>query len=164
MIANTFSEHMFKFEINELQQQSPPLFELATKLTLETANYLKKDGPYHPSLEDIRNLNTLIDFRKWLMEEHGKITQAEIDEVSIEVQQKLERLKEQAFSRFYDQNTYYLAIGKTFIFTLVAHIKPELGPAIALGEIISSLTNAEHTKKEQYANFLITAHKKLRKK
>lgn len=82
-------------------------------------NYLSKQGPYHPCIEDLRNNNYLIDFRKWIIENHNAIQNREIQEICTDVEHTIKDTKDKVFDKYLDKDkhTFCFSTGITIIKT-----------------------------------------------
>lgn len=116
LIANS------RFSINESMSSNRDA-EAAEKILIpDIPNYLSTNGPYHPCMEELRGNQYLIDFRKWIMENHNTIQKKEISEMCSDVHRTIEETKKTVFKKYLEDNSKYsfgLSCGKTIIRTAV---------------------------------------------
>ena len=157
MVTNTFSQNMFAFDSDD-QGQSPPMFDLITRLVIETDNYLSKDGPGHPSIDEVRSIPDLVSFRKWLLAEHGNLQQAEIQCIVEDVQKQVKEKSDLISSKYYDARTRHRTTAKTVFLTVLGQAIPAVALVSNIKNLIEEIKNTQELERNRWKGFLISAH------
>lgn len=70
-------------------------------------NYLHKEGPYHPCIEELRENKYLVDFRKWIISNHNSIQKKEVNEICADVERTIKDTQEKVFNKYLNDNSKY---------------------------------------------------------
>ncbi|WP_416065329.1 hypothetical protein ACK9YZ_00690 [Rhizobium sp. ZK1] len=66
----------------------------------KTHDYISQNGPYHPSIEELRHDDLLVHFRKWLDDQDSRLSNAEIADIEADVDAKIAELQDKSIRKF----------------------------------------------------------------
>ncbi|PQO93336.1 hypothetical protein C5614_23960 [Massilia phosphatilytica] len=113
---------------------------LAQMLVIENIpNYLTPQGPYHPVIDEVRANKYLADFRKWISQQSGVASAAEVKEHKEEVEHALRDAQENLFLKHLDAKRHYQSVGKAMLGDAVGLLFPLTGTVTAVAETGANL-------------------------
>ncbi len=99
-------------------------------------NYLTQLGPYHPSIEEVRENEFLKSYRNWISDKKLKYDIKELEYHKREIENQLELAQKQIFLKYLDPKSTYKSIGKTVVGAIADNIIPFVSTVYAVGEEI----------------------------
>lgn len=116
--------------------------ELSSTLILNgIPNYLTRQGPYHPVVEELRDNKNLKYYRKWVMSAHPRLLSVEMKEAQEAIEQELLDIQEKIMLRYFDEHSIKSLVkssAKTIICASLETI-PVVGPIV--GGIVGMATD-----------------------
>lgn len=107
--------------------------ELSSTLILNgIPNFLTRQGPYHPVIEELRDNKYLKYYRKWIMSAHPHLLSVEMKEAQEAIEQELQDIQQKMMMRYFDEHSKKSLIkssAKTVICTSLEAV-PVVGPII----------------------------------
>lgn len=123
-------------------------------------NYLTPQGPYHESIDEIRENIYLKDFRNWIINQSKNPNKKEITEIKKSVENELIKAQHDVFIKNLESQNCYKSIGKAVLSDLAGLAVPLLGTAEATVNAIKS--KPEHNNMK-WQGFVIDTRYKLQK-
>ncbi len=82
--------------------------ELADRLLTfpELFDYIASEGPYHPAIEEIRNDQLLIEFRKWVSGNQTKLDNTELSMIETDVNHRLSELRRKSLEKYVERKSF----------------------------------------------------------
>lgn len=124
-------------------------------------NYLERYGPYHPCMEEIRDSQFLIDYRKWLLENHGHLQTMEVVEMQESVEREISRIYTDVLLK-YLQNNSFGGLAKTTsktVFNTTMGALPIIGLPFSVGagsiDIAKSAKQSNAAQKVRWSGFIL---------
>ena len=149
----------FKFNEHSSHKEAATVEKIVIS---DIPNYLCADGPYHPCIEELRNNVYLKDFRKWVIENHNAIQNSEINEMCLDVKQKIEETKNQVFKKYLEDNSRYVfftSTGKTVLKTSAGIVCTPISIADAISGIVIHGKKSLQAKSDRWQGFVVDAKK-----
>lgn len=135
--------------------------QLAELLVLNNIpNYLSKNGPYHPVIDEVRENKYLVDFRKWISDFPKMTSQAEVREMKKEVEQALQDAQDQLFLKHLEPARHFKSVGKAMLGDAIGIAFPLAGTVTALAEAGVDLASS---KNQRWQGFLVGARSQARR-
>lgn len=125
-------------------------------------NYLNKQGPYDPCMEELRSNQYLIDFRKWIIDNHYSIQRKEINEICSDVEHAIEETKDKVFNKYLEDNSkyaFYRSTGTTILKTGLGSLCPAISILDAITGISKACSDAGDVKSDRWQGFVINSRK-----
>lgn len=147
--------------------------ELSSTLILNgIPNYLTRQGPYHPVVEELRDNKNLKYYRKWIMSAHPHLLRVEMKEAQEVIEQELLDIQEKMMLRYFDEHTIKSLVtssAKTVICTSLEVI-PVAGPIIGgivgmatdVVEFASDAKEMKNSDNDRWAAFTVEARNTLK--
>lgn len=147
-----------RFCMNEFLS-SPSDAEVIEKIIIpDVPNYLNKEGPYHPCIEELRENKYLIDFRKWIINTHNTIQKSEINEICADVDRTIKYTQEKVFNKYLNDNSkykFFKSSSKTVVKTVAGIISIPFSIAEAIAEITINGKNTLEVNGDRWQGFVI---------
>ena len=127
-------------------------------------NYLSKEGPYHSCFEELRENKYLVDFRKWIIENHNTIQKNEITEMCNDVNQIIKDTQDRVFLRYLEDNNKYAfskSTGKTILQTGIGIVSAPFSIADALLGIAINGKNMVKANGNCWQGFVISSRRAI---
>lgn len=121
-------------------------------------NYLNKEGPYHPCMEELRENKYLVDFRRWIISQSTTFQKSEINEICADVDRTIKETQERVFNKYLNDNSIYSffrSSSKTAIKTGAGIIWTPFSIMDAIAGIIINGKNALEVKGDRWQGFVI---------
>jgi len=109
LITNSFSQRW-------LEEPNNPILkaQMAEKLVIDyVPNYLSREGPYHPCVDEARENPFLRDFRKWIINQPVHTSEKELLEIKESVETAIRQSQDEIFLKYLDPKSHYKSVGKT---------------------------------------------------
>lgn len=139
--------------------------EVAEKIVIsDIPNYLNKQGPYHPCMEDLRNNQYLADFRKWIIENHNTIQNKEIKEICTDVERTIKDTRDKVFNKYLEDNNKYsfcVSTGTTILKTGMGILCTPISILDAIAGIRSSGKNVLKVNGDRWQGFVVNSRNKI---
>jgi len=150
-ITNKFTESWLKGS-----SQAYNKLTLAEMLVIDKIpNFLDSRGPYHPCVDLARESNNLKAYRKWVVENSGKIDTNEIKDVKDEVENEISKLQDELFLKYLDPKNCVFSTGKTI---LGAGVDAISGVPLSTGAgLIGNMLDVYGKKNKRWQAFVIEA-------
>ncbi|MCI8485110.1 MAG: hypothetical protein HFH41_12350 [Lachnospiraceae bacterium] len=152
LIANS------RFCMNEFVQSNYDLGVVEKIVIPDIPNYLSKEGPYHPCMEELRENTYLTDFRKWVTEHHNHIQNSEVDEICRDVNKTIKDTEEKILNKYLkDHNKYafFRSSGTTIIKTAFGIASIPFSIADAFFGIAIAGKNAHRVSNDRWQGFVV---------
>ena len=137
-VTNRFTTPIVERFTKDTQQLSTTISNLAiiaeSVLLDRIPNYLSKDGPYHPSIEEARADSFLADYRKWVTSHPRLQNENEIMEVVQAANASFKRLQNDVFNKYLARSTPYYTIGKGILYSIIDLLALGTGTAASVIE------------------------------
>ncbi len=121
-------------------------------------NYLNKEGPYHPCMEELRENRYLIDFRKWIVRNHNSIQYSEVNEICEVVDRSIKETNDRLFKKYLDDSSkysFFASTGKTIIKTAAGIISTQCSILDALLGITINGKNTFKANCDRWQGFVV---------
>lgn len=142
--------------------------EIAEKLIIPNIpNYLSKEGPYHPCMDELRESKYLIDFRKWIIENHNNIQTNEINEICTDVEKIINNTKDKVFNKYLEDNSkfaFYSSTGTTILKTGAGIIYAPISVLEAIAQVRLAGKRALEIQADRWQGFVINSRSVLNSK
>ncbi len=130
LITNSFSERLLEIPKNPILKTT-----LAEVLTIDyVPNYLTPLGPYHPSIEEVRENSYLKDFRKWVVAQKSPTKRKEILEMKRDVEYTIQDAEDRLFIKQFEPKGYSSSIGKTILGAIVDILVPYVSTIASISQ------------------------------
>ena len=128
-------------------------------------NYLSAKGPYHESIDELRDHKNLKDFRKWIINNHENLQNREIEEMKNEVNNTIQATKEKVFKKHIDNNLFRYAAtsSKTIIITGLGCVCTQISILDAIAGIAKGANDLSEVKNDRWQGFVTDAQKIVKK-
>lgn len=139
--------------------------EVVEKLVIaDIPNYLSKQGPYHPCMEELRNDQYLVDFRKWIIENHNTIQKKEIKEICSDVEYIIKDTRDKVFKKYLEDNnkhSFYFSTGTTILKTGMGLLYAPISILDAIVGISLSGKNVLKVNGDRWQGFVVNSRNKM---
>lgn len=147
-----------RFCMNEFAQNNNDA-EVVEKIIIpDIPNYLNKEGPYHPCMEELRENKYISDFRKWIIDNHNIIQKSEIDEICADVDRTIKDTTEKVFNKYLEDSSkysFFKSSGKTIIKTAAGIVSAPFSIADAILGITITGKNTLKVNGDRWQGFVI---------
>lgn len=166
VIANS-NVHLEEYLLQERK------LELSSTLILNgIPNYLTRQGPYHPVIEELRDNKYLKYYREWIISTHPHLLSVEMKEAQEAIEQELQDIQKELMLRFFDehsQESLVKSAAKTVICTSLEAV-PVAGPIIGgivgmasdVVEFASDAMEVRNADNDRWAAFTVEARNTLK--
>ena len=96
-----------RFRANEFTNSDGEAEAIEKIIIPDVPNYLNKEGPYHPCIEELRENKYLTDFRKWIVSNHNIVQKSEINEMCADIERTIKDTQEKVFNKYLNDNSKY---------------------------------------------------------
>lgn len=152
-VSNSIYSYSDKFEADEN-------YKYAEKMIItRIPNFLSIYGPYHESIDELRNSSYLQDYRKWIIADHENIKKKDIEELTAEVTNTIEEKKNNLFKKEIDNNIYRfsLSTSKLILGTVAEYFLPPAAIAGPIYEFAKGSFNFAKAKSNRWQGFILDA-------
>ena len=129
--------------------------------------YLERYGPYNQCVDEMRESPYLVDYRRWLLDNHEHLQKMEIAEITSTVEAEIEKISKNVLLKYLKENSYS-SLKKTVAKTIIssaAGALPIIGfsvsPTISSCDVVSSISKSIKAKQMRWSGFIIEARQKL---
>lgn len=155
LITNTFTKALF-FEDTHPQHQQ----ELTQAIVIDDiSSFVIPEGPYHPCVEEIRDIPELIDFRRWLSSQPATVSPQDAKQRSEEVRRRIEEEKSKAYLDYLSSWSQVKNFATTVITTAADKLVDFSGPLI---ELATQWREINDVKKKQWQAFILKSDELLK--
>jgi hypothetical protein len=153
LITNSFTSRLFKTEASVRQK-----LLMSEVLVLDpVSQYLTRQGPYHPCIEEVRDSSYLTHFRTWIQDEAQLTTPKHLKEVKAEVEAKLSESQRQIFLRYLNPRGAYKSAAETLLGVGLDALVPG---ASTVKELIGELSQERKKQGLRWQGFILDARSK----
>lgn len=139
--------------------------EVAEKIVIcDIPNYLNKQGPYHPCMEELRNNQYLADFRKWIIENHNTIQNKEMKEMCTDVERTIKDTRDKIFNKYLEDNNKYsfcFSTGTTILKTCMGILCTPISILDGIVGIRASGKNLKKVNGDRWQGFVVNARNNI---
>jgi hypothetical protein len=121
-------------------------------------NALTPEGPYDPSLEEVRGNPYLRDFRDWVAKT-GRTDPREAEEIKHEVERVLESTVNELIDDKFGRGRGFLSVGKTLTGATADLVVPGSG---TVAQLIGDVRAARDARKNRWQGFLLGQSRRMR--
>lgn len=125
------------------------------------SNYLTPQGPYHPVIEEVRDNVYLRDFRKWIINQNGTSSVAELKEMKQQVESAIQDAQDKLFLKHLDPKRHFKTVGEAMIGDLAGLVYPLAGTTKAAIDVIKDVSNPTTNR---WQGFIVSAKQQLKSK
>lgn len=148
------------YSLNE-EKNLNAVSELTEKLIIsDIPNYLSIDGPYHKCIEQLRENEYLMDFRKWIISHHSNIQHNEIKDICSDVSSNIKETQKNIFKKYLEDNNKY-SMFKSTSKTIISTVGGFFHPGLSIADMVSSISTATKrsmdAKLDRWQGFIIDA-------
>lgn len=155
LITNSISQNWLEQHDNQVAR-----VQLTEQLVIHNIpNYLRRNGPYHPSIEEVREDRFLKDFRKWVVQESRRATDREVKQITHDIEERLQQAQDEVFLKQFSAREHFTSVGKTLMGTAVDIIAPGASTLASLGEEIKKYAE---NRNNRWQAFIVSARRTLR--
>lgn len=155
LITNSFTHRLFTTEA----AISARIILTELLILDRVPQYLSPSGPYHPSIEEIRNQQFLNDFRRWIAVDAPIHSPAEVQEVKELVERKLRESQEAVFLKYLDPRGCFETIAGTFAGIGLDALIPGAG---ALKDLVGTYKDEKDKQRLRWQGFIVAVRQILR--
>lgn len=124
-------------------------------------NFLSKQGPYHPVIDEVRENKYLSEFREWIIQQNGLAGMNEIAEMKQQVEAALQEAQDDLFLKHLDPKRHFKTVGEAMLGDLAGLVCPVAGTAKAMAGVGTDLLKG---KSNRWQGFVIGAKRTVRQK
>jgi len=121
-------------------------------------NYLSVDGPYHPCIEEIREDENLMHFRKFIANQNIPSSKHEIIDIKSSIESSLKEAQDRVFLKYFRDYSFFKSCGKSFCSDILGLFIPGLSTASNIRDKIVN-RNIAH----KWQSFLVSSRNKVTK-
>lgn len=150
-----------KFKLNDYSFDNKEATTVEKIIISDIPNYLHANGPYHSCIEELRNNKYLIDFRKWVIENHNTIQTSEINEMCLSVKQGIKETKDRVFKQYLEDNNQYAffsSTGKTILKTTAGIASAPISILDAISGIAINRGKFQQVASDRWQGFVTDAN------
>lgn len=150
LITNSFSSNLFKAESSSHHQ-----LKLSEVLVLDSVpQFITPSGPYHESIEEVRNSVFLNDFRSWITTDSLAASRNEISDIKREVDAKLIEAQRNIFLKHLEPKGSYVSVAETLLSTGADALVPG---SSAIKNLLGTLNAEKQKKGSRWQGFIVDA-------
>jgi hypothetical protein len=155
LVTNSFTQPLLEPESNTLSASR--LTELLVVRGIH--NYLSPEGPYHPVIDEARESRYLVDFRRWMSEQHTHFSASEVRDAQHAVENEIQRLQDEVFLKHLGGKwSHYVSVGKAIIGDGIGLVVPGTGVGVAIAE---EALKHRRNMNQRWAGFIVEARSRL---
>jgi len=154
LVTNSFTSRLFKTEASVRDK-----LVLSEILVLESVpQFLTPRGPYHPSIEEVRENSYLKQFRNWIQTEARIASRKDIAEVKAEVETKLAESQQRIFLKYLDPKHSYKSYAETMLNVGMDALIPG---SSTVKDLIGQLSEERQKQGLRWQGFILEARSKI---
>ncbi|CAM0555818.1 hypothetical protein EHLJMEHL_04974 [Vreelandella titanicae] len=126
--------------------------------SIATITFSHSLGPYHPVIDEVRENDYLIDFRRWVSSQNGSASISEVTEMKKQVEYALQEAQDELFLKHLDHKRHFKTVGEAMLGDLAGLVYPLAGTTKAVFDTGKELVKPTNQK---WQGFIVGAKREF---